>query len=241
MKTLRTALAGLLLLSGTIVQAQTADEVVNKYINAVGGSAVIGSIKSAIMEGELLTNGITLTSKIYLLSGKAFKSEISMPDQSLTIMECVTTTSGWSLNPLAGMTEPQPLPEERVKQSQGDLDIGGKLYRYKEKGSTVELAGTENLNGVNAIKLKLKDKDGKETTYLLDPTTYYILQSESTATGPGGQELSIVTTYSNYKKTDIGYVVAFTRVRNAGQEFTNNINKIEFNKDIDPKVFEMPK
>ena len=50
-----------------------------------------------------------------------------------------------------------------------------------------------------------------------------------------------MTTYSNYKKTDIGYVVAFTRVRNVGQEITNNLSKIEFNKDIDPKVFEMPK
>ncbi len=241
MKTLRTALAGLLLLGGTYVQAQTADDVVNKYISAVGGSAVLNSIKSVIMEGELLTQGITLTSKMYLQTGKAFKSEVSMPDQSVTILECVTTEGGWTLNPLAGQTEPVPMPAERVKQAQGDLDIGGKLYKYKEKGSSVELAGNENIDGVNTIKLKHKDKDGRETVYFFDPTTYYILRTETTTTAPNGQELPIMTTYSNYKKTDIGYVVAFTRVRNVGQEITNNLSKIEFNKDIDPKVFEMPK
>ena len=240
MKTLRTAFAGLLMISGTIVHAQTADEVVNKYINAVGGTAVLGSIKSVIMDGELEAGGMTLTSKIYLLNGKAFKSEISAPDQSFTIMECVTKEGGWTLNPLAGINEAQPLPEDRVKQAQGDLDIGGKLFKYQEKGSSVELAGNESVNGVNAIKLKLKEKEGKETVFMFDPNTYYIIRSESTTT-VNGQELNVVTTYSNYKKTDIGYVVAFTRVRNAGQEYTSNISKIEFNKDIDPKVFEMPK
>lgn len=241
MKTLRTAFAGLLLLSSTYLHAQTADEVVAKYINAVGGNSVIAGIKSVVMDGELQTNGITLNSKIYLVNGKAYKSEISMPDQSLTILECVTTEGGWALNPLAGQTEAQPLPEDRVKQSQGDLDIGGKLYRYKEKGSSIEMAGNESINGVNAIKVKLKDKDGKETLYFFDPTTYYILRSESVTTGPNGQDFTVTTNYSNYKKTDIGYVVAFTRVRNIGQEVTNNLTKVEFNKDIDPKVFEMPK
>ena len=162
MKTLRTAFAGLLLLSSAYLQAQTADEVVAKYINAVGGNSVIGSIKNAVMDGELQTNGMTLSSKIYLVTGKAYKSEISMPDKSLTILECVTTEGGWALNPLAGQTEPQPLPEERVKQSQDNLDIGGKLYRYKEKGSSVELAGTESIGSVSALKLKLKDKDTSE-------------------------------------------------------------------------------
>ena len=241
MKTLRTALAGLLVISGTGLYAQTADEVVNKYINAVGGSALLSSIKSVIMEGELAAGGMTLASKLYLVNGKAFKSEISAPDQSFTITECVTTEGGWTVNPLAGVTEAQPMPEDRVKLAQGELDIGGRLFKYKEKGSTIELAGNENVNGVNAIKLKLKDKDAKEVIYLFDPNTYYIIRSESTTTGPNGQELNVVTNYSNYKKTDIGYVVAFTRVRNAGQEYTNNISKIEFNKDIDPKVFEMPK
>ena len=240
MKTLRTALAGLLLLGGTYVQAQTADDVVNKYINAVGGAAVIGSIKSVIMDGELLVNGMTLNSKLYVVNGKALKSEVSLPDKSMTILECVTTEGGWSVNPMAGFTDPTPMPEDRVKQSQSDLDIGGKLYRYKEKGSSIELAGNESIEGVNAVKLKLKDKDGRETLYFFDPTTYYIIRSETTITA-NGQELPVSVKYSNYKKTDIGYVLPFTRVRNVGQELTNNITKIEFNKEIDPKVFEMPK
>ena len=241
MKTLPSVLAGLLLVSGTYVHAQTADEVVSKHINAVGGAAVIGSIKTMIMESELNADGYTLNSKVYLISGKAYKSEIMLPDQSAAILECITTEGGWNMNPLAGMTEPAALSAERVKQSQGDLDAGGKLYRYKEKGSSVELLGNETMEGVNAIKLKLKDKDGKETSYWLDPTTYYILRSESAITAPNGQEFNVVTNFSNYKKTDIGYVIAFTRVRNVGQTITNNISKVEFNKDIDPKVFEMPK
>ncbi|HYF33327.1 MAG TPA: hypothetical protein VD993_19515 [Chitinophagaceae bacterium] len=241
MKTLQAAFAGMLLLGSAYVHAQTADEVVNKHIAAVGGANVIGSIKTITLEGELIANGTTFTNKVYAISGKAFKSEVTLPEQQISILECITTDGGWTLNPFAGMTEAQPMPADRVKAAQGDLDIGGKLYKYKEKGSTVELAGNESVDGVNTIKLKLKDKEGKETMYYLDPTSYYILKAETSTTGPDGQAVSIVSNFSDYRKTDIGYVVAFKRVRNVGMEIVNNINKVEFNKEIDPKVFEMPK
>jgi hypothetical protein len=35
------------------------------------------------------------------------------------------------------------------------------------------------VNGVKAIKLKVKDKNAIETTIYLDPQTYYIIKAES--------------------------------------------------------------
>lgn len=242
MKTLQTVFAGLLLLTSAHLYAQTADEVVSKHINAIGGANLIAGIKSLTIDGEIVANGTSLTSKVYAINGKALKSEITLAEQNVQILECITTEGGWYLNPFQGMTEAQPMPEERLKAAQNDLDLGGKLYKYKEKGSSVELAGNESINGVNTIKLKLKDKNGKESMYYIDPTTYYIARLETTTPGANGQELTLTSTFSDYKKTDIGYVMAFSRVRVAGGgEFVNNIHKVEFNKEIDPKVFVMPK
>ena len=79
-----------------------------------------------------------------------------------------------------------------------------------------------------------------EITYLIDPTTFYVLKKEIKTTVQG-KEMTIPTTFSNYKKTDFGYVMAFTSgISNMGFDVALNYTKIEVNKDIDPKIFVMP-
>lgn len=238
MKMLRSVFAGMLLLSSALVQAQTADEVVTKHIAAIGGKDVISKITSQIVEADLSVMGSTLTSKTTVLAGKGFKSEANFNGQD--IIQVVTPTGGWMINPLAGQTDPQPLPEDQVKAAQSAFDLGGDLFNYQQKGSKIELAGKEKVEGVEAIKLKLTNKEGKESMYYIDPATYYVVKRETT-NNVNGQDVTAVATFSNFKKTDIGYVMPYTTVTNQGFEITINVNKVEFNKEIDPKIFDMPK
>jgi len=238
MKLLKAVFAGSVLLFNTSVYSQTADEVVNKHINAIGGKAVLNSIKSQVTESQLSVMGSDLTSKTTILVGKGFKNVADFNGQE--IIQCITPTGGWMINPLAGQTDPTPLPGDQVKAAQSALDIGGDLFNYKEKGSKVELAGNETIEGVNAIMLKLTNKEGKDVWYYIDPSTYYIVKRESTSNA-GGQDITATSIFSNYKKTDIGLVMPYTTVVNQGFEMTINITKIEFNKEVDPKIFEMPK
>jgi hypothetical protein len=238
MKILRSVFAGMLLLSSAYLQAQTADEVVSKHIAAIGGKEVISKITSQIVEADLSVMGSTLTSKTTVLVGKGFRNESNFNGQD--IIQVVTPTGGWMINPLAGQTDPQPLPEEQVKAAQSAFDLGGDLYNYQQKGSKVELVGKEKIEGVEAIKLKLTNKDGKESLYFIDPTTYYMIRRETT-NNVNGQDVTAVATFSNFKKTDIGYVMPYTTVTNQGFEITINVNKVEFNKEVDPKIFDMPK
>jgi hypothetical protein len=238
MKTVKSILAGMFLLGTVSLHAQTVDEIVSKHIAALGGKEVIASIKSIVIDADLSVMGSSLASKMTVLVGKGYKSEANFNGQD--IIQAITPTAGWMLNPLAGSVDPQPIPDEQLKAAQSNLWVGGELFDYQAKGSKVSLEGNQTVEGVNAIKLKLTTSAGKETLYFLDPATYYIIRQESTA-NVGGQSMTSVSTFSNYKKTDIGYVIAYTSVRNEGFEITVNVTKVEFNKEIDPKIFEMPK
>jgi len=238
MKMLRSVLAGVLLLSTALVHAQTADDVINKHIAAIGGKDVLGKIRSQVVESSISVMGSELSSTTTLLVGKGFKNVANFNGQE--IVQCITPTGGWMINPLAGMTDPTPIPEDQVKESQTALEVGGGLFNYKEKGAKAELAGKEKVEGVETIKLKLTNKDGKESFYYIDPATNYIVKHEAQVNTPQG-DVTMVSTFSNYKKTDIGYVIPYTTVRNQGFEMTMTVNKVEFNKDVDPKIFEMPK
>ena len=235
---LRSVLAGMLLLSTALVHAQTADDVINKHIAAIGGKDVLGKIKSQVVEANLSVMGSDLTSTSTLLVGKGFKNVANFNGQE--IIQVITTTGGWMINPLAGQNDPTALPEDQVKEAQSTLEIGGGLFNYKEKGAKAELVGKEKVDGVEAIKLKLTNKDGKESFYYIDPATNYVIKHE-VKINMQGQDMTMVSTFSDYKKTDIGYVIPYTTVRNQGFEMTISVNKVEFNKEIDPKVFEMPK
>lgn len=238
MKISKAALAGLLILSSPYLQAQTADEVVNKHVAAMGGKEVIEKIKSQVVDADLSVMGSNLPSKTTMVVGVGFKNVASFNGQD--IIQVITPTGGWMINPLAGQVDPQPIPEEQVKAAQSALEVGGELYNYTHKGGKVELAGNETVEGVNAIKLKHTDKSGNVSFYYLDPATYYIVKRE-TITVVEGKEVTGVFVFSDFKKTDIGLVMPFATYSNQGFEMTIKVTKVEFNKQIDPKEFEMPK
>ena len=226
------------LITGVSANAQTADELVEKHIAAIGGKEILNSIKSQIVESTISVMGSELPATTTVLVGKGFKNVANFNGQE--IIQVVTPTGGWMINPLQGITSAEPLPEDQVKAGQSSLEVGGELFNYKDKGSKVELAGTEKFEGKTAYKLNLTNKEGKLTTFLLDSATSYLVKRESTA-NIGGQDVTVVSTFSNHKKTDIGSVIPFSWTTNQGFELSFTINKVTYNTEIDPKIFEMPK
>ena len=85
-----------------------------------------------------------------LLEGKGFKSETDFNGSK--IIKCYTDKGGWSVNPMGGATDPQPMPEEMYKIGKDQIYVGGSLVDYAAKGNKVELIGKEG----NDYKLKVK-------------------------------------------------------------------------------------
>jgi hypothetical protein len=222
------------LLSSVVVIGQTADEIVNKHIEALGGKEKISQIKSIYTESTMNVMGNEAPNTTYVLSGKGFKTEIDMGGQK--IVQVFTDKGGWSINPMTGATDPQPTPEEQFKASKSQIYPGGPLYNYAEQGTKVELVGKDG----NNYKLKVINS-GVEATYFIDGTTYYIIKAVA-KTNMQGQDVEITTSFSDYKKTDFGFVMPYAMEMDfGGFSMQSTVKKIEINKEIDPKIFEMPK
>jgi hypothetical protein len=241
MKTLRFVLPALLCIAGVVrLQAQTVDEIINKYIDAIGGKEKISGIKSLYKESDIEVMGNTASSTTYILNGKGFKMEMDFNGSK--IVQCITDKGGWGVNPMMGQTSAEALPDDQVKSAQSQLAIEGPLVDYAAKGNKIELLGQEAVNGANTYKLKVTTKDNVQITINIDATTYYPLKAVSKAT-VSGQEIETTTTFSNYQKTDYGFVVPFAQELTLPQGITLSMKdkKVEVNKDIDPAVFEKPK
>jgi outer membrane lipoprotein-sorting protein len=221
------------------LHAQTADEIINKHIEALGGKEKLAGIKTVYTEYDLEVMGQQMAGATWVINGKAYKNEVNFGGQK--IVQCFTEQGGWGINPMMGQTS-AALPEDQVKAGKAQMDAGGPLFNYAAKGNTVELAGKDSVGAALAYKLKLKTKDGVESFFWIDPATYYVLKS-SVKTNMQGSEMETIIAFSNYKKTDYGFVMPTTTEISLSQGLVMNITskKTEINKDVDMKLFEMPK
>jgi len=236
MKTLKKS--SLLLLSGFLVSgnllAQSADEVVSKYVDAIGGSKVVSGITSLTIESNVSFNGSDAPSTTHILNGKAFKSETDFNGSK--IVNCITDKGGWAINPMAGQSSPTAMSADQAKAAKGSFQVGGPLFDYAAKGYKVEMAGKDSAD----YKLKVTTS-GVSITYYINARTYLIDKMVNTVNA-NGQDLEITTAFRDYKKSDIGFVMPYTQEVTYPQfSVTISHTKVEFNKPVDPAIFEMPK
>lgn len=241
MKFLRISLLALAALTANLaVKAQTVDEIVNNHINAIGGKDKINAMKSMYVESDMDIMGTAAPSVTTVLFGKASLGEVNYNGQK--IINCVTADKGgWAINPLAGQTTAEAMPEEQVNAGKAQLSAGGSLYNYAAAGNKVELAGQETVNGVKAWKLLVTTREGAHFVHYIDPATWQIVRTVAKV-NMGGQEVEQGINFSDYRKTDFGFVTPWSYAIEfpGGMILNVTVKKVEINKEIDPKIFEKP-
>jgi len=218
------------------LRAQTADEIVSKYVAAIGGKDAISQVKSVHSESSVSMMGSENPSTTTIVDGVGFKNETEF--NGAKIVQCYTDKGGWIINPMAGGADATPMPDDVYKAGKAQIYVGGALYDYAAKGSKVELLGKEG----SAYKIKLTSKEGVETTYLIDSTSYFVT-SVMSKSKMQDQDVSVTTLLSDYRKTELGYLIPYAIDVDFGGQFqlTIAVKKVELNKTIDPAVFAMPK
>lgn len=225
--------------------AQTADDIVNKYITATGGADKWSKIISLKFTGTYQLGPGMQAPLMSVYVSKPFKGSYSdFSWQGMTSKTAIRADSGWSYNPFGGKRETDPVSPEEIRSDKLGSDPQGLLFNYKQKGYTVEYLGTDDMDGTDVLKLRLTTQDGDMVYYYLDAETYYILKEVDRVKLKDKEQKSYVT-YSDFKKTEYGIVLPFCqqRVDENGNEQGGPVNfsKIEVNAVIDAKIFDKPK
>ena len=232
MKLIRTSVIAITaMLVSVFTFAQTAEEIVAKHIEAIGGAAAWKKVNSIYYEGKMTVQGAEVNVTLTALNGKGVRQNISV--MGMTGYQIITPTAGWNFMPFQGQATPEAMTADELKESADDLDVQGKLVDYKSKGHTVEYLGKDDVEGTECFKLKITTKAGNVETVFIDPKSYYIVRSVVKKTA-NGQESDVQTDLSNYQKLPEGIVVPFSIKLSFGELV---ISKAEVNKQVDESTF----
>jgi len=221
------------------VSAQTADEIIDKHIKAMGGAEKIKAVMSVKATGKMKAGPMELP--VTLTKARPDKVRMDFTVQGMTGTQAFDGTTGWLVMPFMGKKEPEKMSEDMLKDIRDEADFDGALFDYKTKGNKVEYIGKEDVQGSPAYKLKVTTKQGTETMQYIDAETYLTIKTEAKRKIQG-QEVESETTIGDYKEID-GMLFPHSMESHAkgapgGQSIT--VEKYELNAKVDPATFTMP-
>lgn len=167
--------------TAAIPSGVTAQTVLKKYIDAIGGETNVNKIKEFTMKGTLKVQGMTLTlNRAYKMPGKFF-SEVTMNGQVVE-KQVLNGEKGKS----SGMQGSKDVTGEELEKLKLDAELFPEV-NYQKLGYKTELKGIEKVNGKDAYVLgKISPSNSISTDYF-DVETGLIIRSTSTSDSPMGK------------------------------------------------------
>jgi hypothetical protein len=128
-------------------------------------------------------------------------------------------TNGWKFRPFLDRSDVEPYSKEELEIASHGDDLDGPLVDYATKGSRVELAGSEKVEGRDTYKIKVVERSGHTFHMWIDAHTFLEAKIEGQPRRLDGTEHPVEVYYRDYRTVD-GLKIPFlleTRVLPVGK------------------------
>jgi zinc protease len=237
--------AAMVLACARIASAQTADDVIEKHLAALGGRAAIAKLTSRSLAGTmtLSTPGGDVSGTIEIMNQPPNKvrtlTKLDLSSQGVGVVvveQRFDGTSGYVLDSIRGNRDITGNQLENLKNTV----FPSPFLNYKERSVTIDLGEKEKVNGRDAYVLIVKPKSGSISRQFIDAESYLSVRLVLKVDVPEVGEVEQTTEFSDYREVD-GVKIPFgIRVTSALQNFSISVTKVEHNVKIDETLFSKP-
>jgi hypothetical protein len=229
-----------LVLAAAPLSAQTADDIIAKYVKTVGGMDKIQSVKTLRRTGKY-TGGGGFEAVVIQENKRPTSVREEFLIQGMTGINAYDGRTGWKIEPWNGKKDPEALSEEEMRTIVEDADFDEALVNYRQKGNKVEYVGMDQVEGTDVYKLKLTLASGDVRYYYMDTDYYVPIKIESQRTIRGALQES-ETSFGDYKEVAGWYLPYSLEMGQKGSQDRSKIvfEKIEANVALDDGRFVKP-
>ena len=241
----RFAAVAVVLASAHVSSAQTADEVIEKSIAAMGGRAAMEKIKTRVMTGTIalttpagdIPGTVEITNAAPNKSRTVIKADLSAFGAGpLVIDQRFDGTNGYALDTMQGNREITGNQLDNMKANA----FPHTFLSYKSMGIAVKLVGKEKVGDRDAFVLLFEPATGSAVRQFVDAETFLPVKTVLRANIPPVGEIEQTAIASDFRDVDGVKVPHKVEVTSPATGFTMTFSKIANNVAVDEKSFVKP-
>ncbi|MEO8306480.1 MAG: outer membrane lipoprotein-sorting protein [Pseudomonadota bacterium] len=266
----KTALSALvlasLLLPGLAMAAQptalpsmSATQVVDRNVAARGGLQAWRNVQTMTWKGKMGAGGTTYSAvtpagkletktrpevmlPFKLDYKRPLKSRLELDFNGQTAVQVFDGAQGWKLRPYLGKSTWDAYTPDELKLAAAEPGIDGLLIDYAARGSRVEAAGTDTVEGHAAYKLRVTLKGGGARTVWVDGQSFLELKMDGEPRKIDGRPRSVEIFPRDYR-AEQGLMIAHvleTAVQGVKNTEKINIESVAVNPPLADTQFTKP-
>ena len=211
-----------------------AEQVVEDYLNAIGGRAKLNAVQNMQSTSSMSLQGMNFSIKTYQKDRNKYAVEMSMNGKVMNkqIYDGLTGTQ-------SAMGQVEALDSAQLNDFK-EQALFCKEATYKTGGYKIELKGTEVINGNNAYVIEVLRPDGKKTTEYYDNKTSLKIREISTGKGMDGNPNVQTIDIGDYKDVNgVKLPYAMTVSGPFPVPFKVTVSEIKLNAGVDDVLFKL--
>lgn len=217
---------------------QTAQGVLSRMIDAMGGRKTLEAIKDTTISGSVEISQYGITASVTMFQKEPDKMRMDIDVMGLVITRAYDGKTGWQVNPQTGMAE--EIPEFEAKELARQALGNEAFLNPKKLGITFALRPKETIDGKEYLVLEQTLADGHTTTFFIDPDTHLPYKTRARATGLAGVEVDSETFLTDYRKVQNTTVAHSIRNLQGGTEVMRlTVATVAYNSNLDDALFTM--
>jgi outer membrane lipoprotein-sorting protein len=215
------------------VNAPSPDEIIAKYVNAIGGATALAKMHTRVEKGTITIAGRSLPLEILNSAGGNQLTLIHLPNgDSITAYD---GSSGWTSSP----NHPaHPIPSVEVTSARGETDLQLPLH-MKQLFEQLKSLPPENIGEREAYIVAGMAGDEVAAKFYFDKDSGYLLRMMRYTKTPLGENPTQID-YEDYREQDGVKVPLRLTISRPNSRLRLQIEDVKFNVSIDDARFAQP-
>lgn len=213
----------------------TAEQVLDKAIDASGGKATISKIKTAVLKAtmEAPMQGLKGTVLTYVKAPNKIRVETDLDGIGKTI-QGFDGKVAWAKDPIQGLRKLEGA--EKAAMTRNSSFVSTDWRQFYNKAVYV---GKEKFGDKDVHVVELTPKEGRPIRQYFDAETFLLLKQTGVQSGPMG-DMPFEAYFSDYKEFE-GLKISMKQVVKVGPiEIQITMKEIKQGMPVDDKLFAMP-
>ena len=184
-----------------IARAQTADEIVNRYIAFIGGVQKWKSVKTITSSGIYNYGGMKFPFTSYSKAPDQYKYIVSLNGKSF--MQAYDGRQGWRIDGFKNEKKKTILKDRQATAmaNEADVELESPFINYHKKGYTILLEGKDTVNNKTCYKIKLIHQNGDTSTFFFDSKDFALVKKRANSKNTEMDNALLDIFYSDYRIT----------------------------------------